>query len=173
MTHVVKRRAVRRALVRRPRTVRPNPTGDVMRSMFILSVVLALASSAIAGPGRAPVTSTPPACSPAQCRARAAFAFEQLAAASKCEKVAPAPKAKACPCGVGCECAAGVCPACPESPTVAPAATKAEPAKSVAYYREVWSTDAKGARVRELVPVYGDVPLVLPSCANGRCPLPR
>jgi len=139
-----------------------------MRSMFILSAVLALASSAFAGPGRAPVTGSPP-CSSAQCRAKAAFAFEQLAAESKVEKVAPAPKVKGCSCGVGCECAAGTCPACPETQTSAPAA------KAVAYYREVWHTDARGVRVRELVPVYGDAPpaFVLPAsgCANGKCPL--
>jgi hypothetical protein len=123
-----------------------------MRSMLTMCALLAVASMATAGPGRAPITSGPGPCSSAQCRAKAAFAFEQLAAESKVEKVAPAPKAKGCSCGVGCECAAGTCPACPEVQTSAPAA------KSVAYYREVWHTDARGHRTRELVPVFGDAP---------------
>lgn len=144
-----------------------------MRSILCLSAALALASSAFAGP-LVRVQSAPaePKCNAAQCRARAAFAFEQLAAEKCGERTAPAPHAKACPCGAGCECAAGVCPACPAATT---SANSAGPVQ-VAYYREEWRTDARGKRVRELVPVYGDAPTVptvsLP-CVNGKCALPR
>lgn len=149
------------------------PRLAAFRAALVVALLIALASSAVAGPGRAPVTSAPP-CNPASCRAKAAFAFEQLAAETRASNTAPAPHAKACPCGVGCECAAGTCPACPTVQTSAPAAPAA-PAK-VAYYREVWRTDARGARVRELVPVFADAPpapLALPAggCANGKCPL--
>lgn len=142
-----------------------------MRSLFILSAVLALQTSAFAGPAvrvqSAPAESK---CNAAQCRARAAFAFERLAAESRSANTAPAPHAKACPCGAGCECAAGTCPACPAVQASAPGAPTASPAKPTVY-REVWRADGRGRLVRELVPIDGDGPAL--KCADGTCALGR